>query len=92
MARFKAGEEEHYGGQGGTGFFTISNDKEVKRVRFMYNNVNDVEGYAVHRVEIGDGKFRYVNCLRIRKVSDLPRIAFKQICIIKHTSVWKFPV
>lgn len=64
MARFKAGEEEHYGGQGGTGFFTISNDKEVKRVRFMYNNVDDIEGYAVHRVEIGDGKFRYVNCLR----------------------------
>ena len=43
MARFKAGEEEHYGGQGGTGFFSIANDKEVKRVRFMYNNVDDIE-------------------------------------------------
>ena len=29
----------------------------------MYNSVDDVEGYAVHQVEI-DGKKRYVNCLR----------------------------
>ena len=63
MARFRAGDEEHSGGQGGTGFFSIAEDKGVKKVRFLYNNIDDVEGYAVHRVKIGD-KERYVNCLR----------------------------
>lgn len=63
MARFRYDEAEHYGGQGGTGFFSLKNDKDVALVRFMYNSVDDVEGYAVHQVEI-DGKKRYVNCLR----------------------------
>ena len=61
--RFNADEAENYGGQGGGGFFSIQNDKECKQVRFMYNKVEDVEGYAVHKVEV-NGKDRYVNCLR----------------------------
>ena len=63
MARFRADEAEHYGGQGGTGYFSLKNDKDVATVRFMYNGIDDVEGYAVHQVEV-DGKKRYVNCLR----------------------------
>ena len=63
MARFRANEAEHYGGQGGTGFFSLKNDKDVAQVRFMYNSIDDVVGYAVHQVEI-DEKKRYVNCLR----------------------------
>lgn len=63
MARFRYDEADRYGGQGGTGFFSLKNDKDVALVRFMYNSVDDVEGYAVHQVEI-DGKKRYVNCLR----------------------------
>lgn len=63
MARFRYDEADHYCGQGGTGFFSLKNDKDVALVRFMYNSVDDVEGYAVHQVEI-DGKKRYVNCLR----------------------------
>lgn len=63
MARFRAEEADHYGGQGGTGYFRLANDKDVARVRFMYNNIDDVEGYAVHQIDI-DGKKRYVNCLR----------------------------
>lgn len=63
MARFKADEVDNYGGQGGTGFFYLKEDKEVARVRFMYNDINDVEGMSVHQVEINDKK-RYVNCLR----------------------------
>lgn len=63
MARFKPEEVEHYGGQGGAGFFSLKNDKDVAQVRFMYNSIDDVEGYAVHEVEI-DGRKRYVNCLR----------------------------
>jgi len=63
MARFRHDEVDHYGGQGGAGFFSLKNDKDVAKVRFMYNSIDDVEGYAVHQVEI-DGKKRYVNCLR----------------------------
>jgi len=63
MARFSADEVEHYGGQGGGGFFGISEDKQVKKVRFMYETTDDIEGMSVHRVEV-NGKDRYVNCLR----------------------------
>lgn len=63
MARFRADEAEHYGGQGGAGYFSLKNDKDVARVRFMYNSIDDVQGYAVHQVEV-DGKKRWVNCLR----------------------------
>ncbi len=63
MARFNTETAEHYGGQGGAGYFSLKNDKDVAKVRFMYNGIDDVEGYAVHQVEI-DGKKRYVNCLR----------------------------
>ena len=63
MARFNAENADKYGGQGGAGYFSLKNDKDVARVRFMYKGIDDVEGYAVHQVEI-DGKKRYVNCLR----------------------------
>lgn len=63
MARFNTETADKYGGQGGAGYFSLKNDKDVARVRFMYNGIDDVEGYAVHQIEI-DGKKRYVNCLR----------------------------
>ena len=63
MARFNADTMDKYGGQGGTGYFSLKNDRDVATVRFLYNTADDVEGYAVHEVEI-DGKKRYVNCLR----------------------------
>ena len=63
MARFNTETAEHYGGQGGAGYFSLKNDKDVATVRFMYNSIDDVTGYAVHEVEI-EGKKRYVNCLR----------------------------
>jgi len=63
MGRFRATEIDHYGGQGGTGYFSLKNDKEVAKVRFMYDTIDDIDGYSVHQVEI-DGKKRYVNCLR----------------------------
>ena len=63
MARFTTETADKYGGQGGTGYLSLKNDKDVARVRFMYNGIEDVEGYAVHEVKI-DGKKRYVNCLR----------------------------
>ena len=63
MGSFKADEFENYGSSGGGGFFKISNDMEVKHVRFLYETTADIEGMAVHKVKI-DGKDRYVNCLR----------------------------
>lgn len=63
MAKFNANEIENYGGNGGGGFFSLKNDKDVATVRFMYNTLEDIQGYAVHEVEV-DGKKRYVNCLR----------------------------
>lgn len=63
MARFNYDEADHYGGQGGAGYFSLKNDKDVARVRFLYNGIDDVSGYAVHQVEV-DGKKRWVNCLR----------------------------
>ena len=68
MARFGAGDADKYGGQGGGGFFSIQNDKEVKKVRFMYETTDDIEGMSVHKVKVpdknGNEKDRYVNCLR----------------------------
>lgn len=63
MARFSYTEAENYGGHGGSGFFSLPNDNDMKRVRFLYDTAEDIEGYAVHEVEV-DGKKRYVNCLR----------------------------
>lgn len=64
MARFNASEIDNYGTQSNSGgFFSLRNDKEVARVRFLYEKAEDIEGYAVHKVQVGD-KERYVNCLR----------------------------
>lgn len=63
MAKFSVEQGENFGGQGGGGFFSIKNDKEVAHVRFLYNGIDDVSGYSVHEIEL-NGKKRYVNCLR----------------------------
>ena len=64
MARFFADTADNYGNNSGKStFFTLKNDKETARVRFMYNGMGNVEGYSVHEVTVGD-KRRYVNCIR----------------------------
>lgn len=63
MARFTAEVADNYGGSGGADFFALKNDKDMATVRFMYNTLDDVVGYAVHEAEV-DGKRRYVDCLR----------------------------
>ena len=84
MARFNAHEADNYGGQGGGGFFSLKNDKDVATVRFMYNTIDDVEGFAVHEIEV-DGRKRYVNCLREynQPVDDCPLCAAKQRVLAK---------
>jgi len=63
MARFSADEVDNYGGSGGHGFFSLKDDRDTAKVRFMYDGFADVQGDSVHAIEI-DGKKRYVNCIR----------------------------
>ena len=68
MARFTADQASNYGGQGGGGFFSLKDDGEVARVRFLYNGIDDVVGDSVHELkykrEDGREGKKYVNCLR----------------------------
>lgn len=64
MARFNMDTADNYGNNGSNAsFFMLKDDKDTARVRFLYDGIEDIEGYAVHEVEVGD-KRRYVNCLR----------------------------
>lgn len=61
--RFSYNEADNYGSNGSSSFFQLKNDKDTARVRIMYRGMDDVEGLAVHEIEL-DGKKRYVNCVR----------------------------
>lgn len=77
MARFGISDADKYGNNGNTaGYFKLSNDKDTAHVRFLFDGIEDVEGLAIHQVEIG-GKKRYVNCLREygQPISDCPMCA-----------------
>ena len=75
--KFRMDEVDHYGGSGGS-FFRLKNDKDTAHVRFMYNELEDIFGYAVHRVDV-EGKQRYVGCLREynQPIHDCPFCAAK---------------
>lgn len=47
---------------GGGKYFSLKKDKETAKVRFLYESPEDIEGFTVHKVQVGD-KDRYVNCL-----------------------------
>lgn len=63
MAKIGFNDFNNYGGETNGSFFSLKNDGDTAVVRFMYDTMNDLEGFAVHEVEV-DGKKRYVNCLR----------------------------
>ena len=63
MASFGVNQADSFGGQGGGGYFSLKNDGDTARVRFLYRDIEDVQGYSVHEV-VHNGKKRYVNCLR----------------------------
>lgn len=64
MARLTGANIEQFNsGSGNKGsYFSLKDDKDTARVRFLYNGAEDIEGYAVHKVTVGDRE-RYVNCL-----------------------------
>lgn len=64
MSTFSFDEADNYGTSNTGSFFTLKDDGDSARVRFLYDGINDIRGYAVHQVEIEPGKKRYVNCLR----------------------------
>lgn len=84
MAKFSVNEVDNYGGNGSAGFFSLKDHKDTAVVRFMYETVEDIEGMAVHEVEV-DGKKRYVNCLRAynEPVDNCPFCAEKMRVIAK---------
>ena len=63
MAQFSMSEADNYGVSNRGSFFQLKDDKDTARVRFLYEKAEDVPGYSVHVVKIGD-RDRYVNCLR----------------------------
>ena len=63
MARFNMSQADNYGSNGSGSFFVLKDDRDTAKVRFLYNTIDDIEGYALHKVKLGD-KDRYVNCLR----------------------------
>ena len=65
MAGFSISQTEQIGAErsGGGGFFSLKNDRDVARVRLLFNDAEDVRAHSVHEVEV-DGKKRWVDCLR----------------------------
>lgn len=62
MSRFNFEESEFYGAQK-SNYFSLKDDGDTAKVRFLYNDINDIEGVAVHEIEVGDIKMD-VECLR----------------------------
>lgn len=49
-------------GQKRLSYFSLKKDKETAKIRLLYTGAEDIEGYVVHRVQVGDYE-RPVNCL-----------------------------
>ena len=62
MARFSYEESENYG-SAKSNFFSLKDDKDTKVVRFLYNDMSDIQGVSCHEVKVGD-KTVDVECLR----------------------------
>lgn len=63
MAKFSFEDMDNYGGMGANKYFNLKNDKDVATIRFLYNNINDIQGTAVHEIEV-NGKKMDVECIR----------------------------
>ena len=62
MARFNYQDSNKYGAQKNN-YFSLKDDGDTATIRFLYNNINDIEGVAVHEVQVGDRTVD-VECLR----------------------------
>ena len=48
----------------GVGYLSLKNNGDKCTVRFMYNSLDDVEGYCVHRIKDQSGRTHSVDCIR----------------------------
>lgn len=62
MARFNIEEAKNYGG-GNSNFFSLKDDKDTAKVRFLINDINDLYGVSCHEVEENGNKYD-VECIR----------------------------
>ena len=62
MSRFSYEDADNYGAQKNN-YFTLKDDGDTAKIRFLYNNMDDIEGVAVHEIEV-NGKRMDVECLR----------------------------
>ena len=62
MGKFNpAADLDNYSSSGS--FFSLKDNGDSRVVHFMYNGVEDLDGYAVHNVKV-NGYDRLVNCIR----------------------------
>lgn len=62
MARFGFNDIDNYGG-GNSNYFNLKDDGDTAIVRFLYNDINDINGVSIHEIQVGDKKMD-VECLR----------------------------
>lgn len=62
MARFSFEEADNYGAQKNN-YFSLKDDGDTAKIRFLLNDINDLQGVSVHEVEV-DGKRIDVECIR----------------------------
>lgn len=63
MPRINPNDTDHYQSELNGEWFQLKNDQDVARVQFMFDNYEDIDVFACHKVKVGD-KERYVDCLR----------------------------
>lgn len=63
MAKITTDQARKISNSSSSGFFTLKNDGDSAKVKFMYNTTADIETYAVHEVEV-NGFTRHVDCLK----------------------------
>lgn len=62
MARFNIDNAKNYSG-GASNFFSLRENRQTAKVRFLINDINDLFGVSCHEVEENGSKFD-VECLR----------------------------
>lgn len=63
MARFSYEESEFYGAPK-SNYFSLKDDGDTAKIRFLINDLRDLQGVSVHEVQVGDNKRIDVECLR----------------------------
>lgn len=67
-------------------YFSLKDNGDTARIRLLYNGAEDIEGYTVHRVKVGDYD-RPVNCL-LEKDSPIDDCPFCKAKIAKQARVF----